>query len=175
MGAVTSLVTFEQFEQLPDAPGKRELIDGELIELPPPKADHSVVARRFFKLLMMALDESRIWLEAGYRIGGGWLQPDISISWPDQPIENGYLSGCPMIAIEVLSPANTAAHIDRKLTLYLEGNCEEVWLADPESRTLTVYRKSEAGTLRIPVAGEYHSAAGITIQLSSIFDTAESA
>jgi len=37
MGATTKLLTFEEFEQLPDAPGKRELLDGELIEWPPPQ------------------------------------------------------------------------------------------------------------------------------------------
>jgi len=29
--SATALHTFAEFEQLPDAPGKRELIDGELI------------------------------------------------------------------------------------------------------------------------------------------------
>ena len=37
MGVSTSLLTFEEFEQLPDDPGKLELLDGELIRLPPAK------------------------------------------------------------------------------------------------------------------------------------------
>jgi hypothetical protein len=36
MGAVGTLLTFEQFEQLPDKDGRRELLEGELIEVPPP-------------------------------------------------------------------------------------------------------------------------------------------
>jgi len=30
--ATTTLLSFEEFEQLPDEPGKVELLDGELIE-----------------------------------------------------------------------------------------------------------------------------------------------
>jgi Uma2 family endonuclease len=37
----TALMTFAEFEQLPDAPGKRELIDGELVTMPPPQLRHS--------------------------------------------------------------------------------------------------------------------------------------
>ena len=33
--SATTLLTFEQFEQLPEADGKRELIDGEVLEMPP--------------------------------------------------------------------------------------------------------------------------------------------
>jgi len=34
MGTTTNLMTFEQFERLPDEPHKLELIDGELIRMP---------------------------------------------------------------------------------------------------------------------------------------------
>ena len=38
--ASTTLLTFEELEQLPDEPGKMELLDGELIRLPPAKKRH---------------------------------------------------------------------------------------------------------------------------------------
>lgn len=50
MGVVTRL-TEEQFLSLPDAPGKQELLDGELITLPPAKLRHTLVARGFYELL----------------------------------------------------------------------------------------------------------------------------
>lgn len=110
-------MTFAEFERLPNAPGKQELIDGELIELPPPKHTHAKVAKRFHLLLVTALGARQVWHEGGYRIGGGWLQPDVSVAWPEQRLEDDYLIGAPMIAIEVLSPVNTAAQIERKITL----------------------------------------------------------
>jgi hypothetical protein len=35
MGTTTSLLTFEEFERLPDEPGKLELLHGELFHVPP--------------------------------------------------------------------------------------------------------------------------------------------
>jgi Uma2 family endonuclease len=37
----TTLLTFTEFQELPDSTGKRELLDGELIEMPPPKARYT--------------------------------------------------------------------------------------------------------------------------------------
>jgi Uma2 family endonuclease len=34
--STTTLMTFAEFEKLPQLPGKQELIDGELILMPPP-------------------------------------------------------------------------------------------------------------------------------------------
>ena len=61
MGTVTtSLLTFEEFERLPihDQPGKRELLDGELIQLPVPELEHSEVAQHIFLLLRDAVDSA---------------------------------------------------------------------------------------------------------------------
>jgi Uma2 family endonuclease len=169
----TSLLTFAEFEQLPETPGKRELVDGEVIEVPPPKFTHTRIARRFFDLLRNSSHADRVWPEAGYRIGGGWLQPDVSISWEHQRVENDYLIGSPMLAVEVLSPSNTAADVDRKLTLYFTEDAGEVWVVALQHRTMTVYRRDVPGgaVLRIPVETSYSSEGlGITIELSQIFD-----
>lgn len=125
--STTALLTFAEFEQLPDAPGKRELIDGELIEMPPHKLSHSIIAKRICKLLLERLDDSQVWMETGYGIAGGWLQPDVSVTRPDHPQQNDYFVGGPLVAVEILSPSNTAAEVERKLTLFLQEGSEEVW------------------------------------------------
>ena len=43
MGTTTSLLTFEEFERLPDQPGKRELLKGELIDGPPAEEKHNTI------------------------------------------------------------------------------------------------------------------------------------
>jgi Uma2 family endonuclease len=167
--STTALLSFAEFEQLPDAPGKRELIDGELIEMPPPKLSHSIVARRIYELLREALDKSQVWMETGYRIGGGWLQPDVSVTRPDHPQQNDYLIGAPIVAVELLSPRNTAVEIERKLSLLLGEGGEEVWVIDPKRRSLTVYRRSAEGAIRILIDSRYTSVTGITIDRNEIF------
>jgi hypothetical protein len=124
----TALMTFAEFEQLPDAPGKQELIDGELITMPPPELRHSTLVKRLFGLLLRHLPESRVWPDrTGYRILDGWIEPDVSVSWPDQRRDEKYFLGSPMIAIEILSPGE---EIERKLTLYFAEGAAEVWVID---------------------------------------------
>jgi Uma2 family endonuclease len=169
--STTSLMTFAEFEQLPDAPGKRELIDGELIELPPPIFRHSVIAKRFYDLLAATHHKPSLFQETGYRIVGGWLQPDLSVIWPDQRPSGDYLVGGPMVAIEILSPANSAADIERKLTLYLSEGGGEVWVADHKRKIMSVYRKTAGQVVRVVVDSTYTSdLLGITIELSRVFD-----
>ena len=55
MGTITTLLTFEEFERLPDQPGKRELLEGELIELPPAELEHNDIAHAIYDLMMPAL------------------------------------------------------------------------------------------------------------------------
>ncbi len=47
----------------------------------------------------------------------------------------------PRLAVEVLSPSDTARQITRKISDYLENGVELVWLIDPEDRTITVYHR----------------------------------
>ena len=67
----TSLITFAQFEQMPEAPGKQELIDGELIEMPPARLRHINVSKRVYAQLCSGVGEDLAYYETGYRIGGG--------------------------------------------------------------------------------------------------------
>ncbi len=83
--SVTTLLTFEEFEQLPDKPGKRELLRGELIELPPAKRPHSRISKLFFKALDNAVEKlqpdrselplGEAYFETGYQLSrSSWLQ-----------------------------------------------------------------------------------------------------
>src|SRR5436309_11941738 len=97
--SATTQITMEEFLNLPDAPGKQELVDGELIVLPPAKLSHMQIAMDLYLMLVAALSKSRVCHETGYQLTRGWLQPDVSVTWPDQRVENDWLQGAPMIAI----------------------------------------------------------------------------
>ena len=169
MGA-TTLLTFEQFEQLPEAIGKRELIDGEVIEMPPPKFRHTKVAQRLYDTLRAAAPGERTLQEAGYRIGGGWVQPDVSVMRTNHPLDAGYLIGAPALAIEILSPRNTAGQIERKLTLYFSEGADEVWVADPDKGSMTVYRRVGEEVHRLTVGDRYAASSfDVTVVLDQLF------
>ena len=78
MGA-TTLLTFAEFEKLPDSPGKRELI----LEMPPPKRRHSKIQKRIqARLEPYALDRrlGEVYTEVGFKLGDRhWVQPDVSL------------------------------------------------------------------------------------------------
>lgn len=150
--SVVARLTDEQFLNLPDAPGKQELLNGELISLPPAKLIHGMIARRFFDLMQAALPASRVWAEMGYRLKYGWLQPDVSVNWPDQPAGE-WFEGSPMIAIEVPSRGNTDEEIDQKVAAYLADGAAEVWIVRPKTASMTVFRKDSA----LRVTGVYES------------------
>jgi len=89
-------MTFAEFEALPDIEGKRELIDGEVMEMPRPENAHSRIAKRFLVLLLARLGESRVWQDhTGYRIGRGWIEPDVSVSCPNRGLTANNFVGSP--------------------------------------------------------------------------------
>jgi Uma2 family endonuclease len=148
MGTVKTLLTFAEFEQLPDRPGKEELVRGELIELPPADLKHNRISDRICDRLKEAVrrahargearDLGEVFHEMGYLLlGTNWLQPDVSVTHAGQ-IEGKYFEGAPAIAIEVISPGNTAKRIDAKAELYFECGALEVWRFYPKTRRVTI-------------------------------------
>ncbi|HUI79404.1 MAG TPA: Uma2 family endonuclease [Bryobacteraceae bacterium] len=170
-------LTFEEFEQMPDQPGKQELLDGELIELPPAKSRHNRIARRIYHRLQAIVTElharneapqlGEVCLEMGYRLKShGWLQPDVSIAHAGQQ-ETDYLLESPALAVEVISNEKIADHIDKKIKLYLDNGAFEVWVLYPNQRHMWIYKSGPIGELH---SGSFPSKllAGQTIDLAEI-------
>jgi len=150
MGDVRTLLTFEQFEQLPDEPGKCELLEGELIQLPPAKRKHNLRSESLFLWLRDAIMNMHArglaaapgdpHHEMGYRLGPlTWLQPDVSITHAGQP-GGDYYEGAPALAVEMVSESNTPRKIARKVEAFLSHGAVEVWVIYPDSRELLVHR-----------------------------------
>ena len=148
MGTVKTLLTFEEFEQLPDQPGKCELVRGELIEMPPADLKHHRVSHRIYNHLNPEVRQAHVRGEAinlgeafhemGYLLRADcWLQPDVSVTHAGQT-EGKYFEGSPAIAIEVISPSNTAKRIAVKTELYFECGALEVWCFFPKTKRVTI-------------------------------------
>ena len=58
---------------------------------------------------------------------------------PDEAIP----SVVPDLAVEVLSPSNTRAEMDRKLGEYFAAGVKLVWYADPRRRQVTVFEATD--------------------------------
>jgi len=176
MGTTTTSMTFEQFEQLPDEPNKLELIDGELIRMPPAFIQHMRITLRLFRTLERALldlqargsapELGEVFCETGYRVGPHWLIPDVSITHAGQA-EDKYLEGAPALAVEVMSRRNTAKIMQRKVTLYMQYGGREAWLFYPRTRLVTIHRGRTAVEMEGTLTSELLP--GVAIDLAEIF------
>lgn len=154
MSTITRL-TWEEFLNVPEKPGKQELLNGELIEMPPARFRHDEIIQQIQFWLVGFLARSRVWAQSGYRMRAGWLIPDVSVSWPDQPIEDGWRQGAPMLAIEVVSPANNPEYLDQKVAAYFAEGAAEVWIVYPQNHSMMLF--SEAGRKAVRITGTFRS------------------
>lgn len=172
--ATTTLLTFEDLEQLPDEPGKMELLDGELIRLPPAKKRHTKTSHRLQRILMPIVDSAgaaaglgELYLEMGYKIGPrDWLVPDLSIEHAGQPGDD-YSEGAPALAVEIISKSNTAEQVDYKVQTYLANGGIEVWVMYPKTRSTWVFRQGHAEEFREVLRSEVIP--GLRIDLGMLF------
>ena len=84
----------------------------------------------------------------------------------------GFVPGSPDIAVEVVSPSNTAAEMERKVAEYLAAGSQRVWVAHPSIRSVTVHRADGA---TITYTGDdaitdEELLPGFSLPLSEIFD-----
>jgi Uma2 family endonuclease len=176
----TTLMSFEDFELLDAGADDVELLRGELIRMPPPQRRHMEICERLFELLKAALDRRRranseagvgkLHIEMGYLVSTdprSWLQPDVSLTHPDQPGER-YYEGAPLVAFEVVSEYDTATRLDKKVADYLAYGAAEVWVIYPELRHAWVYRGAGLMTTRENEAIHSDLLPGIGIPLHEI-------
>lgn len=151
----TTLLSFEEFERLPDEAGKMELRDGEPIRLPRVKKRHTRASHRFRDVLMPLVDRAAaaaglgdVYVKMGYKIGPrNWLQPDVGIEHANQ-FGGGYSEAAPALAVEVISASNTAEQVEYKRQTYLANGATEVWVGYPKTRSGWIFRRGHAQEFR---------------------------
>jgi Uma2 family endonuclease len=69
------------------------------------------------------------------------LAPDVSVVRKIRVIEgeDRIISGAPEVAVEVVSPTDTATHIKAKVAAYLSGGSQTVWVAYPQMKVVDVH------------------------------------
>ncbi|MFA0752097.1 MAG: hypothetical protein SLRJCFUN_002500 [Candidatus Fervidibacter sp.] len=139
-------LTEEEFLRLPDDGRKYELVDGEAKEVPAGILHDAIVARIIMVLGHFVHSIGVLCASsAGFRMANGNIRsPDVSlVLWerlPERKLPIGFLDGAPDLAVEVLSPNEDWAELGRKLGEYFASGAKEVWLVDPEAKTVTVYK-----------------------------------
>jgi len=155
MSTATPLMTAEEMLALPDNGMERDLIEGHLRERPV-----TIRGWRHAEATIACGCLLRNWLKQqppprGKVIGGDagirlTSDPDTTVGIdvayiPSNLIPSAsqgtlLINGVPILAAEVLSPSDTHEAITEKIELYLRVGIRQVWIIDPDLRTVTVHR-----------------------------------
>lgn len=131
---------------------RRELIGGELIEMPPSRSSNALVAAALIAALYPFVMRHRLgWVtgpDGGYTLNEHTVvMPDIGfISFARGRALLTVFPTAPDLAVEVVSPGEDILH---KAARYLAAGTRAVWAVYVEARAIRVITRSQDGSLRV--------------------------
>ena len=133
-----TLMTVADFERLPDDGNRHELDERELIVMPPPMYRHGRIQARVARLLGNFVDDralGEVATKCGFRLSDETvLGPDVVFNRRER-----------LALIEFdHSPSVNARQFNRKIGQYLKSGTHTIWVLDPDSETVNVYRREGA-------------------------------
>lgn len=146
----TSLVTAE--ELLRDYRGQRcELIEGKVESMSPSGGEHGVLAADLVALLSIHAKQHGLGrcfgAETGFITGRNpdtVLAPDVAFVRKQRldviGVTEKYFPEAPTLAVEIVSPSDTAEEVDSKARRWLAAGAEAVWVVYPRGKSVTVYK-----------------------------------
>jgi Uma2 family endonuclease len=143
-------VSADEFRTSPGADGWRtELVRGRVVREPAPGPAHGRLAARLAVRLGTFVENAGsgvVLADAGFLLARDpdtVRAPDLSFVSTERIPEEGYGAGFwplgPDLAVEILSPSNTASDLQAKIGDYLAAGCHEIWVLDPAARSVAVY------------------------------------
>ncbi len=147
--------TWDDYLRLPDDGNRYEIIRGDLYVSPAPVLAHQFIVAALIRHLGNFASRGK-----GLVLGAPLdvllpgiaspIQPDVVFFLPGNlpDLSGKNFEGVPDVVVEVLSPGTS--HEDRsvKFTAYEEAGVAELWLADPQTGTISVYASDAGGRYR---------------------------
>jgi Uma2 family endonuclease len=185
------LLTAEEFiayAQRPEHTELRlELLEGAISDMPPSSAENSSVAGKFFALLWQFLRVNKLGFVTG--ADGGYQLSATTVVMPDAAFISkarlatlkgvGVVPLAPDLAIEVISPSETANEVSAKTRAYVRAGTALVWRVYVTSRSVEVCRLDADGNIitttytdEATLSGE-PVLPGLRIALTDVFDELE--
>jgi Uma2 family endonuclease len=184
--ATRARLTAQDLWRLGEGDVRRELVDGEVVEMAPVGGVHGQITGRVSRRLAEHME----------RHGGGEVlvgdvgfvlnlphdpervrAPDVAFvssqKLPGGRLPHGFLSSAPDLAVGVLSPSDNPIDIQQKVRDYLEAGARLVWVVAPQAKTVTVYRADGSARLlreQDSLEGE-DVLPGLSIPLTDVFSS----
>lgn len=159
MSTTTQLMTAEELLRLPRGQFRYELVEGELRQMSPAGYEHGKLAMRLAAALAQHVEANELGevfaAETGFVIK---FNPD-TVRAPDVAfigqerldavgVVKSYWRGAPDLAVEVVSPGDAVAEVEKKVGQWLGAGAKLVWIVNPKRRTITIHRsRADSATL----------------------------
>ncbi|OIN96432.1 MAG: Uma2 family endonuclease [Anaerolineae bacterium CG03_land_8_20_14_0_80_58_20] len=151
MAVLNRLLTAEDLLRMPQESIRSDLTRGELIRMTPAGARHGQIAGNFLIKLGAYVAGKRMGrvfaAETGFilsRDPDTVRGPDVAFvsreRIPPEGVPEGFWPMAPDLAIEVVSPGDTAAEVETKACDYLDAGTRLVWVVNPKTQRVTEYR-----------------------------------
>lgn len=134
-----------------------ELIDGEIIQMPPAGPEHSSAKSRALMAFMhLPTGSYHVRIDDPLVLGEHEPVPDVAVV-PGSP--NDYLHAHPTTALLVVEIADSSLEYDRtvKGSLYASAGIPEYWIVNLVEQRLEVYREPSSPALGTPFNALYRS------------------
>jgi Uma2 family endonuclease len=163
-----------------------ELIDGKLVERHM-GARSSEVAANIIRIIGQYTIERKLGkvfaTDCGYQIFASDPKrvrfPDASFiargHLPEDKTPEGHVRVPPDLAVEVVSPNDTAEEVEAKRVAFLQAGARLFWVVFPESRTVHVYRQGNNNSLALAEGDELSGAdvlPGFLCRVAAFFEEA---
>jgi Uma2 family endonuclease len=143
-------LTISDYFETPEGGPHYQLIDGDLIPMPPPDRFHQAILRNLAGIIWFCLKTHPI--GKVYFAPIGVLLTDVNAYEPDlifiskerqSILSKRGIEGAPDLVVEVLSPGTAKYDKGIKRSVYARTGVVELWLIDPALREIQVFRLRE--------------------------------
>jgi Uma2 family endonuclease len=134
--------TREDYLRLPEG-FPAQLVEGFLVKSPSATPGHQVLAGRVYDAVRAVVGPGRV-VQAPLDVfldDFNVYQPDVLVWAKPQPW-TAVAAPIPILVVEILSPSTHRRDRRAKTPRYLAGGVREVWLVDPERRSIAVHSAS---------------------------------
>ena len=144
MRTIPTTMTLEEFLEQ-DVEGY-EYVSGELVPMAPPSREHGEISVNVIRYLDAHVYQNKLGrlytAETTFQVGERTAKPDVAFVSTDRLTgdKTKGFSIPPDLAIEVVSPSDVQSRIAEKALAYLDAGTRLVWVIEPVSKTVTVYR-----------------------------------
>ena len=152
-----SKLTLMEFLELAEIKPEQEYLAGEIFQKPMPQGEHSVLQAGLVTEIDRVGKPPKLacaFPELRCTFAGSSIVPDVAVfEWQNIPLKpNGRITNkfeiSPDWIIEILSPAQSANRVIRKISFCLSQGTKLGWLIDPEDESVVIFEPNSTPVVK---------------------------